>query len=627
MAKIIKVIPPLPETERGQVCNLACDKSGERLLYSNGTNVIWRNTAQLSAGAANETPEQIFTWKGHTRKVTCAAMDPKGNWVVSGDVTGELRLWGAKGDNVEKNKYKLWNGEVKDVSFSGDSGRIVAAGAGAETKAVALVWDTGSKTGEVAGHTKTISSISFRSERPFKIVTGGEDFLVAQHEGPPFKFSKSFTNHTNFVNCVRYSPDSNWFASCASDGKLCLYKGKEGEFEKEFEKPAGAQGSLYQLSWSPDSKFIATAGGDKTVRVWNVESGTQSSEHVIGKNVDDMVLGIVWGSQSLVTAVCFNGAIRTYNVADGVLTPAGVVSGTKAPLNTVAVDPKTGGVFAGGGDGIIGVSVPGTPTKNVNIGKGIRLIVPHGAAKSDGSAWSLSNDDIARKIDAVSAEIQGEVKIGEGVVGAGWFDAEETMLLCACSKNSFHCVGASSLAWSKPNAVERKPTAAATLPGKKLAVAIDKPEGSVGGVQSTQFTINLYDITGAGADGFSKVAELNEHVHEVTALAFDDTGNLLATADTAKNIVIWDVSTSSSPSIKVKGLSQNAKVTSLQWMGSTLVSGSLDANIAIFDVEAGKKKGQIDRAHKGGVNSVSRVSDKQFVSVGLDGFLNFYELA
>ena len=39
------------------------------------------------------------------------------------------------------------------------------------------------------------------------------------YEGPPFKFSKAFKHHTNFVNCVRYAPSGSVFASVGSDSK------------------------------------------------------------------------------------------------------------------------------------------------------------------------------------------------------------------------------------------------------------------------------------------------------------------------------------------------------------------------------------------------------------------------
>ena len=51
----------------------------------------------------------ISGWPGHVKNTTCAAMSPNGQWVASGDTSGAIRLWGAKGEHAQKNEYKLWD--------------------------------------------------------------------------------------------------------------------------------------------------------------------------------------------------------------------------------------------------------------------------------------------------------------------------------------------------------------------------------------------------------------------------------------------------------------------------------------------------------------------------------------
>ena len=36
------------------------------------------------------------------------------------------------------------------------------------------------------------------------------------YEGPPFKYKAEAALHTNFVNCVRYSPNGNFFFSVSN---------------------------------------------------------------------------------------------------------------------------------------------------------------------------------------------------------------------------------------------------------------------------------------------------------------------------------------------------------------------------------------------------------------------------
>ncbi|PIO54920.1 WD domain, G-beta repeat protein, partial [Teladorsagia circumcincta] len=82
--------------------------------------------------------------------------------------------------------------------------------------------------------------------RPFRLVSGSEDNTVAIFEGPPFKFKT-----------------------------VVLFEGiegtKTGELVDDSVKGGAAHsGSVFGLAWSPCGQRIATASGDKTVKIWNV---------------------------------------------------------------------------------------------------------------------------------------------------------------------------------------------------------------------------------------------------------------------------------------------------------------------------------------------------------------------
>merc|ERR1719460_1547807 len=137
MTKVVRTVPPLPSTERGTTTRISFDPAAEKVLYCNSNNVIWRPVAALVEGKGEEKVEDVFCYQNHARKTTCCAVSPNNNWVVTGDSTGGVKVWGARGEHTLKGEYQLWNGSVKDIGWSGDSTRIVAAGDGKETKAAA----------------------------------------------------------------------------------------------------------------------------------------------------------------------------------------------------------------------------------------------------------------------------------------------------------------------------------------------------------------------------------------------------------------------------------------------------------------------------------------------------------
>lgn len=65
-----------------------------------------------------------------------------------------------------------------------------------------------------------------------------------------------FREHSNFVNCVRYSPDGTKFITVSSDKKGIIYDGKTGEKMGELAGEDGHKGSIYAVSWSPDSNQV-----------------------------------------------------------------------------------------------------------------------------------------------------------------------------------------------------------------------------------------------------------------------------------------------------------------------------------------------------------------------------------
>ncbi|KAK7261055.1 hypothetical protein RIF29_27358 [Crotalaria pallida] len=75
---------------------------------------------------------------------------------------------------------------------------------------------------------------------------------------------RAFMDHSNFVNCVRYSPGGSKFISVCSDKKCIIFYGKSGEKIGELSSEGAHTGSIYSVSCNPDGKQdLATAGARK----------------------------------------------------------------------------------------------------------------------------------------------------------------------------------------------------------------------------------------------------------------------------------------------------------------------------------------------------------------------------
>ena len=126
--------------------------------------------------------------------------------------------------------------------------------------------DTGTDAGNISAVMASLNSVSFRPERPFKLVTGGDEHSIKVFDGPPYKFSRSNNSHTNFINQIKYNKEGKYFVSVSSDKKLVLYDGLSCDVVKEVSN--AHEGSIYGLAWI-NNETIVTVSSDKYVKYWN----------------------------------------------------------------------------------------------------------------------------------------------------------------------------------------------------------------------------------------------------------------------------------------------------------------------------------------------------------------------
>jgi WD40 repeat protein len=160
-------------------------------VYCNGRSVIIRSLAN---------PLNVEIYGEHAYPTTVAKFSPNGEWIASGDVSGQVRIWARNEEHTLKFEIRALSGSIDDLDWSFDGQRIVVCGDGkGSTFVKAFLWDSGSTVGEFDGHSKRVLSCAFKPNRPFRIATCGEDFLVNFYEGPPFRFKTSHRHVTFWV--------------------------------------------------------------------------------------------------------------------------------------------------------------------------------------------------------------------------------------------------------------------------------------------------------------------------------------------------------------------------------------------------------------------------------------------
>jgi WD40 repeat protein/tRNA A-37 threonylcarbamoyl transferase component Bud32 len=79
-----------------------------------------------------------------------------------------------------------------------------------------------------------------------------------------------FRTHAGGINTVTFSPDGRSIATASDDRTLRIWDLETGK-DRVFE---GHEDEIWSAAFSPDGKLLASGGKDKTLRLWNLATGT-----------------------------------------------------------------------------------------------------------------------------------------------------------------------------------------------------------------------------------------------------------------------------------------------------------------------------------------------------------------
>lgn len=88
------------------------------------------------------------------------------------------------------------------------------------------------------------------------------------------------TGHTSYTTAVQISPDSQYLATCSSDGTVKIFNFQTQTLLKTCNEHHNGVNSI---SWSPDSKYLASCSDDSTTKIWDIsETNYESKRTLIG---------------------------------------------------------------------------------------------------------------------------------------------------------------------------------------------------------------------------------------------------------------------------------------------------------------------------------------------------------
>jgi len=112
---------------------------------------------------------------------------------------------------------------------------------------------------------------------------------------------------------VAFSPDGALLAVGFHGGHLILYRADSGKQVRQLKGHGGVPSGVRKLRFSPDGKLLASVSDDRTLRIWQVQSGKLLKKH--GEPAD--INGVDWFPDGGRVAFGTDRAVGVYDIKQG----------------------------------------------------------------------------------------------------------------------------------------------------------------------------------------------------------------------------------------------------------------------------------------------------------------------
>ena len=460
--------------------------------------------------------------------------------------------------------------QINGIGLSADGKRLVTGSADRTVK----LWDTstGNEVKSFVGHLGSVEAVALSADGK-KIVSGSADKSVRVWDVSTGTILQTFSGHTATVFAVAFSSTGEQVLSGSEDKTIRLWKASDGALLQTF---TGHTDTVLDVAFRFDDKQIVSGSADTTAVIWDPATG--KSLHTLLGHIGG-VNDVAWSPKGDFVATASDGqSVRVWDAATGkqsqVLLDATFVHGVdwSEDGKWLLTASHSVHVWSTTGWALQTTLLPAYPL-NLSTGRSLAMnangtLVAVGAPQNAIKLW-----DVDKRV--VKQTLQGHT----GGVTALVLSVDGKYLISGAEDHQIHIwdLGQGKVIQTLTGHTDVINSLSLSLDGKLLASG------------STDKTVRVWEVsTGKELRSFT----LGDAIYSVS---LSEDGKRLAAGGGELKVSVWEVSTGTLLHTFTGHTSIISSV-SLGITGASLVSGSFDKSVRLWDVDKKKLVFDLQRA-------------------------------